>query len=107
MSATKFDLPEEDLVMIESLVKSPAFGALKRLLNIYRQEALGVLKSSDDTHRIFQTQGRLIGMDIIENLPSLTVAQWRERQKVAEARAKEEAARNKRLKRQDPRPPVR
>ena len=103
---SKSTISEEDLIMLESLVKSPAFGALKRLLTTYKLEVAGTLERESDPPSIYRAQGRLIGMRAIENV-SLVVNEWRTRQKVEAERAAALEKRNKRLKAQDPRQPVR
>lgn len=100
-------LSGEDLAMLDSLVKSPAFAALKRALAIYRDEARNVLDTATDTANIFRCQGRLAGLKVIENLPGLLVEQWTQKQKKIAEYAKEDEERAKRLKSQDPRAPIR
>lgn len=68
-----FDLPFEDMEMLESLVKSPAFGALKRAIGQYRASVESQMLTVEDPHRIFNLQGQLVGLRVTENLPGLIV----------------------------------
>lgn len=68
---------EDDLILLETLIASPVFSALKRVLDKYRAQCQSVLLTETDTTKIFQTQGRIIGVNIVERLPSLLVAQRR------------------------------
>lgn len=68
-------LQEADLILLESLVKSPVFSALKRCIEGYRRQCISVLSQSKDTAILFETQGRLIGMSVVETLPVMLVNQ--------------------------------
>lgn len=78
----------EDIAMLDSLIRSPAFGALKRVLNKYRESCQSVLLNSKDATALFQTQGRMIGLNVIETLPALLVAQRNEKIKREELKKK-------------------
>lgn len=84
------EMPEEDVVMLEALIKSPVFAALKRLLEGYRKECFSKLCSSKDTHEIYQTQGRIIGMQVVEGLPGIVVRQRAERVKREEEKRQQD-----------------
>lgn len=90
-------LSEEHIVMLESLIKSPAFLALKRLLASYRANCQNELLSASDVQKIFQIQGRLIGLQVIENLPSIVVHQRGEKLKREAEAAKKQAELDRRL----------
>lgn len=102
----KGPLSEEDFIMLESLVKSPVFGALKRVILMYRQEAQSVLETSSDTHKMFQAQGRIAGVKAIENV-ALLVKSWRTSQEVKAKAEDAKEKRDNRLRSQDKRLPIR
>lgn len=78
-------LTDIEVSHLEALVKSPALGALKALLDIYRDQCVVTLTASKDPVELYQTQGRLIGINMIDNLPSLYLEEKARREK---ARAK-------------------
>lgn len=78
-------VPEEDLILLDALVKSPAFGALKRLVEAYKKRCMADLVSATDASRLFQTQGRIIGINVLETLPELVVRQRDEHYKKVKA----------------------
>lgn len=93
-------LTEAEKIQLEALVKSPVYGALKVLLDGYRHECLTILTTSKDTHKIFETQGRLIGLNVIENLPAVVVRQLEEgRKKDKEEEDRKEAKSGRRAQR--------
>lgn len=96
-------LPEDDLIMLEALIMSPAFAALKRALDKYRAACNSVLLSATESNRMFQTQGRIIGINTIENLPKILVQQRQVRIKKAEAERQLEEKRKKPPETPDPR----
>lgn len=67
------ELSEDDVILLESLIKSPAFGLLKKVLSIYRGTVMAALTSCKDANEMFVVQGRLLGLGAIENLPGLIV----------------------------------
>lgn len=78
------DIGTDDLVLLESLIKSPVFGALKRALSKYKDVCLAELLSGNDTHKLYQMQGRIAGINAIENLPVILVRRKHEAEKKAE-----------------------
>lgn len=88
---------DDDIVQLEALIQSPAFAALKRVVARYRDKCQGILLTSSDTHQLYQTQGRIIGVNVIESLPALLVKrrQLRLREKDKIAKLKKQGARPK------------
>lgn len=68
-------MSDEDMAMVDSLVRSPVFGALKRLIRQHTEQAQGLLMSSDDHNAMLRLQGRIQGLHVIETLPELIVMQ--------------------------------
>lgn len=99
-------LSDEDFIMLESLVKSPAFTVLRKVIALYKAEATGVLETESDTHKMFQAQGRIAGAKAIENC-TLLVQQWKKNQQTKARAAEELEKRDKRLRSQEKRPPIR
>lgn len=84
-------IPSDDIVMLESLIKSPAFGALKRVLKRYKDTYQSQLLTASDLKEVFGLQGRIVGMTVVEELPRLLVqrrADKIEQQKQLEQRNK-------------------
>lgn len=79
----KRKLTEDQFILLESLVRSPVLGALTALLENYKVECYAVLRTSKEMPKIFETQGRLIGMNVVTELPKLIIQQ-RENQKKAQ-----------------------
>lgn len=102
------DIAHDDVVLLESLVKSPVFGALKRALKKYEDVCMSELLSGNDTHKLYQTQGRVIGIRVVENLPVILVRRQKELERQAENKRRLEGELAKRKKRIfDPKlPPV-
>lgn len=75
MSGVSFRMSDEDMAMVDSLVRSPVFGALKRLIRQHTEQAQGLLMSSDDHNAMLRLQGRIQGLHVIETLPELIVMQ--------------------------------
>ncbi len=92
------DLNEDDIILLESLIKSPAFHLLKKVLGIYKGTVLSAFSSCDDSNKMFALQGRLAGLSVVENLPGLLVQQ---RQTKLD-RAKQEADMKEKFKLQLP-----
>lgn len=62
-------LSEEELVLIESIVRSPAFGILKKVISGEIEETKSLLCTVDDEKKFRQLQGRIAGLQTINNLP--------------------------------------
>lgn len=90
-------LNDDDMVLLESLIRSPAFTLIKKITKMYRDEALSQLTSSTDTHMIYRSQGRVISLNAVDNL-GLLVQEWRNRQEIAGKQAQEKADREERVK---------
>lgn len=81
-------LTEDQLVLLEALVRSPVLGALTQVIENYKAECYGVLTTSKDPNMIFETQGRLKGAHVITELPKIIVQQ---REKAKEQEAEKES----------------
>ena len=79
--------PYDDLETLEFFVKSPAFGALKRVLKGHEDQCQSILATSKDTTEIFQTQGRLCGLRTLYQLGEIIVVQREKKMKEAEQKA--------------------
>lgn len=90
-------LNEDDLILLEALIRSPAFMLIKKITRMYREEAISSLTSSVDTPTIYRNQGRLISLNAVDNLP-LLVQEWQNRKTVADVRQKEDEKRKERLR---------
>lgn len=84
------DLAEDDVILLESLIKSPVYSALKRALDRYRKECQSVLLTAENVHKLYQTQGRIIGINVIEQLPSLMVHRRQVKLKAEETKKQKE-----------------
>lgn len=71
------DIQEEDAILLETLISSPVFGAMKRLLDSYRKTCFSQLLTVNETNQIFKLQGIILGVNAIENLPGNLVARRR------------------------------
>jgi hypothetical protein len=80
----KIKMSDEDLHMIAAFVKSPVFGAFKRLISQHTAQCQGLLLHSDEHLAIIRLQGRVQGLQTLETLPALVVHQQEQRQKKAE-----------------------
>lgn len=75
MKELGFDIGEDDLIMLESLVKSPAFAALVRTVERYKKECFSKLLTEKSPPQMFELQGRVIGSTTFINLPTILVHQ--------------------------------
>lgn len=78
---------DSDVVLLEALIKSPAWAALRRALDVYRRQCESVLHTSAETHKLFQTQGRIMGIKVVEELPGMLVS----RRELQEKRKQQDA----------------
>lgn len=90
-----FEISEDDVVMLEALVRSPAFGALKRMLGSYRQQCQSHLLTTKNPPKLFEIQGRIIGINVIENLPGILVARRQSRLEAEQAEHELQSRRRK------------
>lgn len=88
-------LTEEQLTLLESLIRSPVYGSLQAMIEEVRYEIHSQLTSESDPKQIYRLQGRLIGLGIVENLPRIH-SERRELKRKREADKAEEEARKKR-----------
>ncbi len=75
-------MQENDLEMVEALVKSPAFAALVRVIEAQKQPLIAALVQSKDPDEVKQLQGRIQGMNMLANIPTL-LTQQREKKRTA------------------------
>lgn len=80
----KLAIDDETVIMLETLIQSPAFTALKKVIAQYRATTHATLYTSNESHDLYRSQGVLIGLGVVENLPSLLVSQRQENLKKAE-----------------------
>lgn len=75
MSSDEYGFPIEDqeAEMLEALIKSPIYAVLKKVLNRYKEACHQTLLTSKDPPLLFETQGRIIGMNVVTKLPELLV----------------------------------
>lgn len=90
-----FSIEETDLDLLESLIKSPVFSALKRAVSRYQESCYSVLTTSKDAPKLFETQGRIIGSNVLVKLPELLVTQRRQKN---EAKSQRERAQKQFIK---------
>jgi hypothetical protein len=62
-------LGEIDVELLERLVETPVFGALKRLYTVERVKLLNDVTNELDSSRVKQLQGKIQGVTLLENLP--------------------------------------
>jgi len=78
-------MTDDDYTTLGMLVDSPAFGILRKLLSGYRSEVLSQLQSTDSPMDIYRLQGRLFGLNTIENLPTLIMTSRKKKAEIEEA----------------------
>lgn len=79
---------DTDVELLEALVHSAAFAALRRLIGGYQEQCMGILLTSKDSSKLFETQGRMIGSKVIIELP-LLLTQQREKKRKEEIKKQE------------------
>lgn len=77
-------MSEDDLIMLESMVKSPVWGAFKKAIGSYRKSIQSQLLTGNEMSDIHRNQGRIISLDAVEQLPVLLVSRHQAKQKKAE-----------------------
>ena len=87
-------LNEDEILILDALVKSPAFAVIRKLVRIQRAQELSQLVSSVDRDTMIRTQGKIQGLNMVEFLP-LTLQSLTEKLKAKRA-AEEEKAKKKR-----------
>lgn len=90
-------LNEDQLQLIEALVKSPVFDALKALIESYREQCISELMSEKNPSKLFEIQGRLIGVNVVQTLP-LVRAQQLEAKRKKDKEKEEEAQKQERAR---------
>lgn len=65
----EFSFDPQEGEMLEALIKSPIYAVLKKVLNRHKEQYRYILLTSKDPPTIFETQGRIMGMNIITELP--------------------------------------
>lgn len=78
------DLTEDDLILLENLLTSPAFKLLKKTLEVYRRNVFSSFTTCADSNTMFALQGRIAGLQVVENLPRLLVE--RRQQKIEKSK---------------------
>jgi len=67
-------LSAEEYGEIEVLVKSPVYRTLQKLGEQYKAVIMNQLLSTESHEKIFQLQGRIIGVNAMQNLPGVIQA---------------------------------
>lgn len=89
---------EADVLMLEALLKSPAWAALKRALDVYRSTCYSQIMEKSDPHELFEIKGRLLGLKFIENIPGVLVSQRNQKLKQVELATRYEKPKEKEFK---------
>lgn len=85
-------LTPEEHAEIEVLVKSPVYRTLQKLGEQYKGMVMEELLSTESPEKIFNLQGRIIGVNAMQNIPGM-VASIREREE--KVRSEREAIESK------------
>lgn len=90
-----FNIEEDDVILLQSLIQSPAWVALKRSLKSYKAACESILLNGQDLYTIHRTQGLILGMNTVENLPRILVERQTKkvRQQESDKREKDKFAR--------------
>lgn len=64
-------LSPEEHAEIEALVKSPVYRTLQKVGEQYKSVIMNQLLSTESPEKIFQLQGRIIGVNAMQNLPGV------------------------------------
>lgn len=84
-----FEIPEDDVIMLESLLRSPAYGAFKRLVARYIEGSNSILMNGKEMSTIFEARGHIRGLRLVESLPVLVVKERDDRLKRVEDEKRE------------------
>jgi hypothetical protein len=92
---TYIRLTEEQLGLIELLVKSPAFGILKKITEQQKEIIKTQMVAAESMDRVRALQGQIAGVNLITSVPEI-IAKARElNRKADEQRAKKDPKRRR------------
>ena len=66
-------LTDDEVLTLETLIQSPAYSLMLKVVNIDREKTLSELATQKDPVAIYRLQGRIAGANVIKNLPVMIV----------------------------------
>lgn len=82
---SQLKLSQDEIAHMEAFVQSPVYKTFQKIIAGYKATVQEELLTAKDLQQVFQLQGRIIGVQAIENFPVIYAKSAQEQRKKAQA----------------------